>query len=81
MEKKEEKTNKQKTRKEKKTCKNTHINFIFNRFDYLDHSPVSAADADEVMLNVVRCQLLRFDRAESFQMPTDFIQFPVNSIR
>ena len=40
-----------------------------------------AADADEVVFNVVRCQLLRFDRAKSFQMPTDFIKFPVNSIR
>ena len=72
MEKKEEEE-----RKEEKT----QINFLLDRFDYLDHSPVRAADADEVMLNVVRCQLLRFDRAESFQMPTDFIKFPVNSIR
>ena len=68
-------------KKENKKNKKKRINFIFDRFDYLDHSPVRAADADEVMLNVVRCQLLRFDRAESFQMPTDFIKFPVNSIR
>ena len=43
--------------KEKESLKNNNTQkIILKRFYDLDHSRVSAADDDEVMLNVLRCR-------------------------